>query len=66
MTNDDMTAVVTRMNVRRTSRDRISADERAFDQLLSMIHERAFRDGWDACKRFTKESVGHPNLHTRR
>ena len=66
MTNDDMTAVVTRMNVRR-NRDRISAEERAFDELLSMIHERAFYDGWDACQRFAQESeVGRPNLHTRR
>ena len=61
-----MTAVVTRMQVRRTGKDRISADQRAFDELLSLIHERAFQNGWDAAKRFAQESeVGRPNLHNR-
>jgi hypothetical protein len=46
-----MAAVVARMNTRRT-RDRISVDQRAFDELLSLVHEHTFHDGWDAGKRF--------------
>ncbi len=54
---NDLVSVVARLNARRI-KGRISVDERAFDELLSLMHERAFNDGWQAGKRFVGVEQG--------